>query len=111
MIELTNAHLAALIVIRGGCLCHILAPCWRCTDAPTEMELAALGIDAPAPARKAMPELPPEVWNSTPVSADRAMAAVRSMCGSASTWFLLRVAIACTLGDLALVWLAARVLA
>lgn len=33
---------------------------------------------------KPAPQLPPEVWQSQPADADRAMAAVRAMCGSAS---------------------------
>jgi hypothetical protein len=28
-----------------------------------------------------LPEIPPEVWNERPIDAERAMAAVRAMCG------------------------------
>lgn len=34
-----------------------------------------------APKPQPIPQVPPEVWNSEPVDAERAMAAVRAMCG------------------------------
>lgn len=84
MIALTNAHRAALLAMRAPCeVCLDLGVCAACMRDPTADELAALGIDTPAPTRKT-PQLPAEVWNSTPVSAERAMSAVRAMCGSRS---------------------------
>ena len=52
--------------------------CIVVTDEDFELEATADAIDA-ALARK--PEVPPEVWNDTPIDPDRAMAAVRAMCG------------------------------
>lgn len=37
--NLTDEQIEKLIELRGGCECHISAPCSACTDIPTDAEL------------------------------------------------------------------------
>lgn len=56
-------------------------PSWPNVQLVADEDYVALDFAVDAIEAALRPQVPPEVWNEAPVDGDRAMAAVRAMCG------------------------------
>lgn len=74
-VELTEDQRATLAKLRGGCRCHLHAPCWVCVDPITVQEAEALAV-----LRFEEPRLLPEVMLPRPSADVDYMKHVRDLC-------------------------------